>query len=72
MIKSLLGLLVGFLIGIACRRFDIPLPGPTKIIGGLVILSITAGYMGTDFLLTKHLKIDKHNVERSIHREQRL
>ena len=51
--KIITGLVLGFLIGVICRYFDIPLPGPTKLIGVLVVLSITLDYVGMDYLLTR-------------------
>lgn len=53
MIKIILGLILGLVIGIGCRCFDIPLPGPPKLIGALVLLSMTCGYLGTNYLLTR-------------------
>ena len=53
MSKIMMGLLLGFLIGVICRYFDIPLPSPTKLIGVLIVLSITLGYVGMDYLLAR-------------------
>lgn len=52
MIKIFAGLVLGLLIGSACRWFDIPLPGPPKLVGALLIVSITIGYTATDKLIT--------------------
>jgi XapX domain-containing protein len=54
--KIVMGLLLGFLIGIGCRYFDIPLPSPPKLIGALVVLSMTFGYVGMDYLLVYQTK----------------
>lgn len=54
--KIIIGLFLGFLIGIGCRCFDIPLPGPPRLIGALVVLSMTFGYVGMDTLLARHAK----------------
>ncbi len=54
MIKIIAGLVLGFLIGVGCRWFDIPLPGPPKLVGALLIVSITIGYMATDKLMLTH------------------
>jgi XapX domain-containing protein len=54
--KIMLGLVLGFLIGVACRCFDIPLPSPPKLIGALVVLSLTLGYVGMDYLLARQAK----------------
>lgn len=52
MVRIILGLILGLLIGSGCSRyFDIPLPAPSKFIGALVILSITLSYISTDYLL---------------------
>ncbi len=53
MVKIIIGLFLGLFIGIGCRYFDIPLPGPPKLIGALVLLSITSGYLGADYLLAR-------------------
>lgn len=51
MIRILLGLLLGLAIGAACRWFDIPVPSPPNIIGALLVVAMTIGYMATDRLL---------------------
>ena len=56
MLKILLGLLLGLCIGIGCRWFDVPLPAPPNLVGALIIVSITLGYIGTDYLLAQHAK----------------
>jgi XapX domain-containing protein len=38
MIASLTGLLLGFLIGVGCRWFDLPLPAPPRIVGALLVV----------------------------------
>jgi XapX domain-containing protein len=48
MVKIIAGMILGLVIGAGCRWFDIPLPGPPKLVGVLLILSITLGYMATD------------------------
>jgi len=50
-IKILAGLILGLFIGAACRWFDIPLPGPPKLLGALLVVSVTVGYMATDKLI---------------------
>jgi XapX domain-containing protein len=51
MIKSVIGLLIGLLIGVACRWFDVPVPSPPRFIGALLVVAMTVGYIGTDKLL---------------------
>jgi XapX domain-containing protein len=35
----------------ACRWFDIPLPAPPKLVGALLVVAMTTGFVGTDLLL---------------------
>jgi XapX domain-containing protein len=50
--KIAAGFILGLLIGITCRYFDIPAPAPPKLIGALLVVSMTVGYMAADKLLT--------------------
>lgn len=36
---------LGLTIGVACRWFDLPLPAPPKMVGALLVVSITLGFM---------------------------
>ena len=51
MTKSAIGLFLAFAIGVGCRLFDIPVPSPPKLMGALLVLSITVGYLAADRLL---------------------
>ena len=46
-----IGVLLGIAIGLACRWFDLPLPAPPKLVGALLVVAMTAGFVGTDMLL---------------------
>ena len=46
--KIVAALILAFLIGVACRWLDVPVPAPPKLLGALLILAITLGYMATD------------------------
>ncbi len=59
MFKILAGLILGFTIGGGCRWFDIPLPGPPKLVGVLLIASITLGYMATDKIMSNHVSANR-------------
>jgi XapX domain-containing protein len=48
MIKTIVGLILGLLIGIGCRCFDVPVPSPPKLLGALLVVAMTVGYMATD------------------------
>ena len=51
--KSLLGLLLGFVMGGGCRWLEIPVPSPPKLLGALLVVATTIGYMTVDSYLTK-------------------
>jgi XapX domain-containing protein len=51
MTAALSGVLLGLCIGAACRWFDIPLPAPPKFVGALLVVAMTLGFLGTDWLL---------------------
>ncbi len=53
MIKVLVGIFLGLLIGVACRWFDIPVPSPPKLTGALLVVAMTVGYMVTDKIILK-------------------
>lgn len=48
--KAFAGLLLAFVIGVGCRLADIPLPAPPVLIGALLVLAMTLGYVATDNL----------------------
>ncbi|WP_373089062.1 DUF1427 family protein [Sneathiella sp.] len=51
MTESFLGIAMGLLIGAGCRWFDIPLPAPPKFVGALLVVAMTVGFIGTDYLV---------------------
>ena len=51
MVKLSVGIILGLLIGVACRWFDIPVPSPPKLAGALLVLAITVGYVVTDRII---------------------
>jgi XapX domain-containing protein len=52
MIEILAGLIFAFAVGAICRWFDIPSPAPPKIVGALLVVAMTVGFLATDFFLT--------------------
>jgi XapX domain-containing protein len=52
-VKIVMAFLIGLLIGISCRWFKIPVPAPPTLIGALLVLSITVGYIVTDYLMSR-------------------
>ena len=51
--KLLVGYLLAFAIGVICRWIDIPLPAPTALLGAFIVLSLTSGYLVTDWWLSR-------------------
>lgn len=49
--KSAIGLFLAFAVGAACRYFDIPVPSPPKLLGALLVVATTLGYMAADHYL---------------------
>jgi XapX domain-containing protein len=49
--KIAAGLILGILIGVACRWFDTPVPSPPKLVGALLVVAMTVGYIATDKLI---------------------
>jgi XapX domain-containing protein len=49
--QAVIGVLLGVAIGLACRWFDLPLPAPPKLVGALLVVAMTAGFVGTGMLL---------------------
>ena len=49
--NEIVGLALGFVIGAGCRWFDIPVPAPPRIVGALLVVAMTAGFLITDRVL---------------------
>ena len=62
--KGLIGLLIGFLIGVICRWLDIPVPSPPKLLGAMLVVTTTLGYMAADHFLSKRVP-ESRRVETS-------
>ena len=52
MIQATFGLLLGFLISVGCRWFDLPLPAPPKLVGAFLVVTMTLGFLITNAVLT--------------------
>jgi XapX domain-containing protein len=50
--KPLVGLALAFAIGFACRAFGIPSPAPPVIVGALLVVAMTIGYLLVDRMLS--------------------
>jgi XapX domain-containing protein len=51
--KLVIGLIVAVCLGIGCRWFAIPLPGPPAIMGAAMAVAMATGYTATDYFLTR-------------------
>jgi XapX domain-containing protein len=49
--KTALGIIIAFAVGLACRVFAIPSPAPPALTGALLVLAMTLGYAATDRLM---------------------
>ena len=49
--KIFISLLLAAGIGVLCRLTGIPVPAPPVIVGALLVVAMTAGFVGTDLLL---------------------
>lgn len=54
--KPFIGLALAFAIGFACRAFGIPSPAPPVIVGALLVVAMTIGYLLVDRALTQPAK----------------
>lgn len=57
MLKIIAGLAIGFFIGVGCRYFDVPVPSPRKLVGALLVVAMTAGYLVTDTFLARNVHV---------------
>jgi len=49
-IKTILGLTLGFVIGISCSLFSIPVPAPPVLIGALLVGALLVVMMTAGFI----------------------
>lgn len=52
--KIAIGLSLALLIGVLCRLTGLPLPAPPVLMGALLVLSMTIGYLLVDRYVAKH------------------
>ena len=79
--KLVIGLVLAVCVGIGCRWFGIPLPGPPAIMGAAMAVAMASGYTLTDYLLRRqsnsgpsvaHFSADRSNVssQAALHSEE--
>ena len=49
--KIAIGLVLAVVIGVICRVADIPVPAPPALIGALLVVSMTSGFL----IMDRHL-----------------
>jgi XapX domain-containing protein len=64
--KVLLGLSIGFSLGAICRWLDIPVPSPPKLLGALLVVATTLGYMAMDHVLRRQSAPAPHESARTL------
>jgi XapX domain-containing protein len=47
-VKSMIGIVLAFALGFACRAFGIPSPAPPLVLGALLVMTMTIGYIAVD------------------------
>ena len=52
MTGAIMGIGLGFVIGGACRWFDLPLPAPPKLVGALLVVAMSMGFVVTGIFST--------------------
>lgn len=58
----LIGIALGLSIGFCCRWFDIPLPSPPNLVGALLVVSMTLGFVATDRVLNNKLTVQEGKI----------
>ncbi len=53
MLKTTVALMLSFSIGAATRYFGVPVPAPPKLLGAVLILAITCGYLAAEWWLSR-------------------
>jgi len=49
---TLSGMGLGFMIGVGCRLLDLPLPAPPRLVGALLVVTITSGFLLTGIIVS--------------------
>jgi len=52
----MIGLVLGFIIGLGCSFLAIPVPAPPVLVGALLVVAMTVGYSVTDHYSGRQVK----------------
>jgi XapX domain-containing protein len=58
--KIILGLLLAFGIGVVCQLTGIPVPAPPVIVGALLVVAMTSGYLLVDYYASHRPNKNQH------------
>jgi XapX domain-containing protein len=53
--EATIGIVLGLAIGAGCRWFDLPLPAPPRLVGALLVVAMTLGFLGADLALAQFM-----------------
>ena len=59
--KLLAGIVLGFAIGFGCRAGGIPVPAPPLLVGALLVVAMTSGYLLADRVLARRTAMHTGN-----------
>jgi XapX domain-containing protein len=45
MLQAVAGIVIGLTVGAFCRVFDIPSPAPPRIVGAVILIAMTLGFI---------------------------
>jgi XapX domain-containing protein len=57
MLKLSIGLVIAVIVGVGCRWFGLPLPGPPAIMGAAMAVAMATGYTATDYVLNRNRSV---------------
>ena len=69
--RTISGVALGVLIGVGCRFFEIPLPGPPAILGAFLAVAMATGYTVTDRILTARARAETSRISAEATRAER-
>jgi XapX domain-containing protein len=70
-VKFVCGIVVAILIGVGCRFFEIPLPGPPAILGAFLAVAMATGYTVTDKVLAARARAEAARTSSEAPRAER-
>lgn len=59
------GIVLGLAIGFGCRWFDIPLPSPPNIVGALLVVSMTSGFLVANAYFHKEEPVNSASISQA-------